>query len=453
MDILDITVVGTNYVGLVSAACFAEMGNCVLCLDNNEARIQRLQKGETPLYEPGLDSILNDNSNTGHLTYSHDFSKIPQQCQVFYIAVDTPSARDGSADLSALWQVIDQVADKIEQDSLIITASTVPVGTSEKIKSRVISRLVQQAKSFNIDIAANPQFLKEGSAVEDFNRPDRIIIGIENDKTKRLMRKLYKPYSLSFDKLMFMGIRDAELTKYATNAMLATKISLMNEMANLAEKLDVDIEHVRMGMGADSRIGFSYIYPGCGYGGSFFPNDVKTLINMGEAHGYMANILHAIDDRNELQKQRLFEKVSARFGHDLTGNTIAVWGLAFKPGTDDLRQAPSLVLIESLLKAGAKIRAYDPVAMDNARDYFAHAYRDENPLNDGRITLVDHQYDALKNADAMVLVTEWKPFRQPDLNAMKRLMKNLVIIDGRNQYDPETLKAEGFEYSGVGRTI
>jgi UDPglucose 6-dehydrogenase len=450
---LDITVVGTNYVGLVSAACFAEAGNCVLCLDNNEARIQRLQKGETPLYEPGLDGILNDNSNTGRLTYSHDFSKISQQCQVFYIAVDTPSDRDGSADLSDLWQVIDQVADKIEQDSLIITASTVPVGTSEKIKNRVMSRLVQQAKSFNIDIAANPQFLKEGSAIEDFNRPDRIIIGIENDRTKRLMRKLYKPFTLSFDKLMFMGIRDAELTKYATNAMLATKISFMNEMANLAEKLNVDIEHVRMGMGADSRIGFSYIYPGCGYGGSFFPNDVKTLINMGKEHGYTANILHAIDDRNESQKQRLFEKVSALFGRDLTGNTIAVWGLAFKPGTNDLRQAPSLVLIESLLKAGANIRAYDPVAMDNARDYFANAYGDENPLNNGRITLVDHQYDALKNADAMVLVTEWKPFRQPDFNAMKRLMKNLVIIDGRNQYDPETLKAEGFEYSGIGRTI
>jgi UDPglucose 6-dehydrogenase len=450
---LDITVVGTNYVGLVSAACFAEMGNCVLCLDNNEVRIQKLQQGETPLYEPGLDAILNDNSNTGRLTYSHDFSKIPQQCQIFYIAVDTPSARDGSADLTALWQVIDQVADKIEQDSLIITASTVPVGTSEKIKSRVISRLVQQAKSFHIDIAANPQFLKEGTAIEDFNRPDRIIIGIENDKTKRLMRKLYKPFSLSFDKLMFMGIRDAELTKYATNAMLATKISFMNEMANLAEKLDVDIEHVRMGMGADSRIGFSYIYPGCGYGGSFFPNDVKTLINMGKEHEYTANILHAVDNRNESQKRRLFEKVSDRFDSDLTGKTIAVWGLAFKPGTDDLRQAPSLVLIESLLKAGAKVRAYDPIAMDNACDYFANTHGDKNPLNDGRITLVDHQYDALKDSDAMVLVTEWKPFRQPDFNAMKRLMKNLVIIDGRNQYDPETLKAEGFDYSGIGRTI
>jgi UDPglucose 6-dehydrogenase len=450
---LDITVVGTNYVGLVSAACFAEMGNCVLCLDNNEPRIQKLQKGETPLYEPGLDGILNDNSNTGRLTYSHNFSKISQQCQIFYIAVDTPSARDGSVDLTTLWQVIDQVADEINQDSLIITASTVPVGTSEKIKSRVISRLEHQTKSFNIDIAANPQFLKEGAAVDDFNRPDRIIIGIENDKTKRLMRKLYKPFSLSFDKLMFMGIRDAELTKYATNAMLATKISFMNEMANLAEKMDVDIEHVRMGMGADSRIGFSYIYPGCGYGGSFFPNDVKTLINMGKEHGYTANILHAIDDRNESQKQRLFEKISDRLGCNLSGKTIAVWGLAFKPGTDDLRQAPSLVLIESLLKAGAKIRAYDPVAMDNARDYFAEAHGEENPISDGRITLVDHQYDALKDADAMALVTEWKPFRQPDFNAMKRLMKNLIIIDGRNQYDPETLKAEGFDYSGIGRTI
>jgi UDPglucose 6-dehydrogenase len=445
---LDITVVGTNYVGLVSAACFAEMGNRVLCLDNNISRIHQLQKGETPLYEPGLDSILNDNLNTGRLIYDYEFSKISQQCQVFYIAVDTPSARDGSAELSILWQAVDQVCDQIQQDCLIITASTVPVGTSEKIKHRILHRLNEQGKSFNIEIAANPQFLKEGTAVEDFNRPDRIIIGIESDKTKRLMRKLYKPFSRSFDKLMFMGIRDAELTKYAANAMLATKISFMNEMANLAEKLDVDIENVRMGMGADSRIGFSYIYPGCGYGGSFFPNDVKTLINMGAEHGYKANILHAIDERNELQKQRLFEKVSEQLGANLTGKVVAIWGLAFKPGTDDLRQAPSLVLIKALLKAGASVRAYDPVAMENAREYFSAELFDE-----GRITLVDHQYDALKNADAMVLVTEWKPFRQPDFNAMKRLMKNLVIIDGRNQYDPATLKADGFQYSGIGRTI
>jgi len=245
---------------------------------------------------------------------------------------------------------------------------------------------------------------------------------------------------------MFMGIRDAELTKYAANAMLATKISFMNEMANLAEQLGVDIEHVRTGIGSDSRIGYSYIYPGCGYGGSFFPNDVKTLINMGKEQGYQANILHAIDERNELQKERLFEKVTARFGNDLAGKTIAVWGIAFKPGTDDLSQAPALVLIESLLAAGAKVRAYDPIAMENAQDYFS-----SEDFDNGQLSLVDHQYDALKDADAMVLVTEWKPFRQPDFNAMKRLMKNLVIIDGRNQYDPETLKSEGFEYSGIGR--
>jgi len=445
---LDITVVGTNYVGLVSAACFAEMGNCVLCLGSDEIKIQQLQKSKTPLYEPGLDSILNDNLHAGRLTFGCEFSKISPQCQVFYISVDTPSARDGSADLTELWQAVDEISGQIKQDSFIITASTVPVGTSEKIKSRILEQLEKQGKFFNIDIVANPQFLKEGSAVADFNRPDRIIIGVESDKAKRLMSELYKPFSRSFDKLMFMGIRDAELTKYAANAMLATKISFMNEMANLAEKLEVDIEHVRMGIGADSRIGFSYIYPGCGYGGSFFPHDVKTLINMGAEHGYQANILHAIDDRNELQKHRLFEKLNDQFKGDLAGKTVAVWGLAFKPGIDDLCQAPSLVLIEALLKAGAKVRAYDPVAMDNARDYFSKLN-----IDDSLITLVDHQYDALKDADAMVLVTEWKPFRQPDFNAMKRLMKNLVIIDGRNQYDPATLKAEGFQYSGIGRTI
>ncbi len=445
---MDITVVGTNYVGLVSAACFADMGNSVLCLDNNESRIQQLQAGKTPLYEPGLDTILNDNQQAGRLLYSHNSTAISKQCQVFYIAVETPSARDGSADLAILWSAIDDIVDQIEQDALIITASTVPVGTSEQIKLRVQDRLKANNKQFIIDIAANPQFLKEGAAVEDFNRPDRIIIGIENDKARRTMSELYKPFSRSFDKLMFMGVRDAELTKYAANAMLATKISFMNEMANLAEKLDVDIEHVRTGIGADSRIGYSYIYPGCGYGGSFFPNDVKTLINMGAEKGYQANILHAIDDRNELQKQRLFEKLLQQFDNNLAGKTIAVWGLAFKPGTDDLRQAPSLVLIDELIKAGASIRAYDPLAMDNAREHFPDHY-----FNDGQIKLVDHQYDALKDADAMVLVTEWKPFRQPDFNAMKRLMKNLVIIDGRNQYDPETLKAEGFKYSGIGRTI
>jgi UDPglucose 6-dehydrogenase len=443
---LDITVVGTNYVGLVSAACFADMGNRVLCIDIDTIRIDQLQRGETPLYEPGLNTILNDNIQVGRLSFEYQTSAAIADCKVFIIAVDTPSARDGSADLSNLWATVDKIGEQIQQDSTIITESTVPVGTSEEIKARLEHIIESKGSAVQVSVVANPQFLKEGSAVEDFNRPDRIIIGLESDKAKRIMTELDKPFSRSFDKLMFMGVRDAELTKYAANAMLATKISFMNEMANLAEKLGVDIEHVRTGIGSDSRIGYSYIYPGCGYGGSFFPNDVKTLINMGQEQGYQANILHAIDERNELQKERLFEKVQARFGTDLTGKTIAVWGIAFKPGTDDLSQAPALVLIQSLLTAGAKVRAYDPIAMDNAQHYFSSLEQSSSQLS-----LVDHQYDALKDADAMVLVTEWKPFRQPDFNAMKRLMKNLVIIDGRNQYDPETLKAEGFEYSGIGR--
>ena len=443
---MDITVVGTNYVGLVSAACFADMGNRVTCIDNDNARIEQLQNGDTPLYEPGLNTMLNDNIQAGRLSFEHQSQKIASNCSVFIIAVDTPSARDGSTDLSHLWATADMIGNQIQQDSIIITESTVPVGTSEEIKARLERIIKEKGSTLQISVVANPQFLKEGSAVEDFNRPDRIIIGLDNDKAKRIMTDLYKPFSRSFDKLMFMGIRDAELTKYAANAMLATKISFMNEMANLAEQLGVDIEHVRTGIGSDSRIGYSYIYPGCGYGGSFFPNDVKTLINMGKEQGYQANILHAIDERNELQKERLFEKVTARFGNDLAGKTIAVWGIAFKPGTDDLSQAPALVLIKSLLAAGAKVRAYDPIAMENAQDYFS-----SEDFDNGQLSLVDHQYDALKDADVMVLVTEWKPFRQPDFNAMKRLMKNLVIIDGRNQYDPETLKSEGFEYSGIGR--
>jgi len=445
---LDITVVGTNYVGLVSAACFAEMGNRVICLDSDASRITQLTQGSTPLYEPGLDTILNDNIQAGRLSFSTEIQDSNSECGIYYIAVNTPSARDGSADLTELWTSVDQISTHIQQDSLIITASTVPVGTSEMIKQKLEEKIAARKVSASINIVANPQFLKEGSAVEDFNRPDRIIIGLENDKARRIMTDLYKPFSRSFDKLMFMGIRDAELTKYAANAMLATKISFMNEMANLAERLNVDIEHVRTGIGADNRIGYSYIYPGCGYGGSFFPNDVKTLINMGAEQGYQANILAAIDDRNERQKQRLFEKLNEQFNSDLKGKTIAIWGLAFKPGTDDLRQAPALVLIDALLKAGAKVRAYDPIAMDSARKTIPDGH-----FNDNQIVLVDHQYDALKDADAMVLVTEWKPFRQPDFNAMKRLMKKLVIIDGRNQYDPETVRAEGFEYSGIGRTI
>lgn len=444
---MDITVVGTNYVGLVSAACFAETGNQILCIDYDISRIQQLSTNKTPLYEPGLDGLLNDNVQAGRLTYGKDLAALSSECAVFYIAVETPSSRDGSADLSDLWLAADQIASKISQDTLIITASTVPVGTSELMRERILKQLAQDNKNFQIDIAANPQFLKEGSAIEDFNRPDRIIVGVESDKAKRIMNELYKPFSHSIERLMFMGVRDAEMTKYAANAMLATKISFMNEMANLAEKLDVDVENVRTGIGADSRIGFAYIQPGCGYGGSFFPNDVNTLINMGSEHGYQANILQAIDNRNELQKQRLFEKLIVHFG-DLSGKTIAVWGLAFKPGTNDLRQAPSLVLIDALLKAGANVRAYDPVAMDNTKTLIAPRYFDS-----GQMTLVDHQYDALKDADAMVLVTEWKPFCQPDFNAMKRLMNNFVIIDGRNQYDPATLRAEGFVYSGIGRTI
>lgn len=442
---MDITVVGTNYVGLVSAACFAEMGNCVSCLDSDSQRIEKLQQGETPFYEPGLDALINDNIHAARLTFHTDIEQSSAQCSIF-ITVDTPSTRDGSVDLSALWSSVDAIASRIQQYSLIITESTVPVGTSEEIKQRINARLQERGLNIHIDIVANPQFLKEGSAIEDFNRPDRIIIGLENDKAKRIMSDLYKPLSLSFDKLMFMGIRDAELTKYAANAMLATKISFMNEIANLAEKLGVDIEHVRTGIGSDNRIGYSYINPGCGYGGSFFPNDVKTLISMGKKHNYQANILSAIDERNGLQKQRLFEKLRARLGPNLTGKTIAIWGLSFKPGTGDLHQAPALVLIDSLLAVGAKVQAYDPLAMDNARMHFSQEH-----LTDNQLILADHQYDALKDADAMVLVTEWKPFRQPDFNAMKRLMRNLVIIDGRNQYDPATLKADGFDYSGIGR--
>ncbi|OHB30183.1 MAG: UDP-glucose 6-dehydrogenase, partial [Desulfuromonadaceae bacterium GWC2_58_13] len=365
---------------------------------------------------------------------------------VYFIAVGTPPGEDGSADLQYVLAVAREIGRHLQEYAVIIDKSTVPVGTADKVRKTVAAELGQRGVDIPFDVASNPEFLKEGAAVNDFMRPDRIIIGADSSRALEIMRSLYADFSRNHDRILEMGIRDAEMTKYTANAMLATKISFMNEMSRLCDRLGVDVEKVRLGIGSDSRIGYSFIYPGCGYGGSCFPKDVKALIYMAEKNGVEPLILKSVDRRNEAQKHVLFEKIRERFGADLSGLTIGVWGLAFKPGTDDMREAPSVVLLESLIAAGARVLAYDPVAMEVAREELPQSW-----FESGSLQLTNHQYDALPGVDALVLVTEWKPFRHPDFSAMKRMMKQPVIFDGRNQYDPKSLKAEGFEYRGIGR--
>ncbi|ASP39803.1 UDP-glucose 6-dehydrogenase [Bacterioplanes sanyensis] len=445
---MNITVIGTGYVGLVTGACFAEMGNSVVCIDVDPDKVERLQQGHIPIYEPGLDAIVTNNSKAGRLRFSTDLAAAMQQSALYFIAVGTPPDEDGSADLSHVLQVAGQIGQHLSRDAIVVNKSTAPVGTADKV-AHVIRQQLQTrgVTDVHFDVVSNPEFLKEGAAIDDFMRPDRIVIGVESNHARQVMAELYQTFSRNHDKVMFMGVRDAELTKYAANAMLATKISFMNEMANLAERMGVDIEQVRKGIGSDSRIGYSFIYPGCGYGGSCFPKDVQALVRMGAEYDYNTSVLNAVEQRNQSQKQRLFEKLQQRFP-DLAGKVIAVWGLAFKPGTDDMREASSITLINALAEAGARIQAYDPVAMDEAKKHFPASWFD-----DGTIRLCAHQYDALENADAMVLVTEWKPFRQPDFNAIGKLLKQPIIIDGRNQYDPHSLKQQGFDYTGIGRDI
>jgi len=446
---LNITVVGTGYVGLVTGACFAEMGNVVTCVDVDSSKIAALREGNIPIYEPGLEAIVSENSKAGRLRFTTSLAEAMQESSLYFIAVGTPPGEDGSADLSHVLSVAEEIGRHLsEGPAVIVNKSTVPVGTASDVTRVIQAELDKRGVSCTFDVVSNPEFLKEGAAIEDFMRPDRIVVGVESEHARHVMSELYQTFSRNHDKLMFMGVRDAELTKYAANAMLATKISFMNEVANLAERMGVDIENVRKGIGSDRRIGYSFIYPGCGYGGSCFPKDVKALMRMGEQYEFDTRVLRAVEDRNESQKQRLFDKLCQRFGDDMSGRTIGVWGLAFKPGTDDMREASSVPLINALVAAGASVRAYDPVAMDEARKHFP-----ADLFTDGRITLCDHQYDALADADAMVLVTEWKPFRQPDFNAIQKLLKQPVIIDGRNQYDPRALKAQGFDYSGIGRDL
>lgn len=438
---MNIAIVGTGYVGLVSGTCFAEMGLRVHCIDTNKDKIEALNRGEIPIYEPGLERLVSKNCEEGRLTFHTSLEECIEDIKVLFIAVGTPSTEDGQADLTYVYQVARQIGELMTKPMLVVTKSTVPVGTTHRVQKIIREGLDSRGlKELEFDIASNPEFLKEGAAIKDFMSPDRVIVGIESESAKKIMTKIYRPFLINNFRVIFMDILSSELTKYASNAMLATRISFMNELANLSEKLGADIEWVRKGMGADKRIGTSFLYPGVGYGGSCFPKDVQALAQTALDHNMELKIVSKVHEVNELQKRRPFEKLQAAFGN-LNGKTIAIWGLSFKPETDDMRQATSLVLLRSLLEAGALIRAYDPIAMDNAQKHFT----------DG-ITYCHNIYEATEGADALVLLTEWKQFRLPQWERVRELMAGNLIIDGRNIYVPDELKALGFEYQGIGRS-
>ena len=442
---MKLAVVGTGYVGLVTGACFAEMGNHVVCVDVDTEKLARLHRGEIPIYEPGLEQIVQRNFKRGSLEFTDDLAMALDGAQVAMIAVGTPPGEDGSADLRYVLEVARGIGQHMTDYLVIADKSTVPVGTAEKVTAEVNRALENRGVAVPFDVVSNPEFLKEGAAVEDFMRPDRVVVGTDSDRAREVLNELYEPFSRTRDKLMFMGVRDAEMTKYAANAMLATKISFMNEMANLCERLDADVENVRKGIGSDPRIGFSFIFPGCGYGGSCFPKDVKAILGMAKDVGFSPILMQAVEDRNQLQKHRLVERIIESFGEDLSGLVFGIWGLAFKPGTDDVREASSAVMIRELVSRGATVKAYDPVAMET----ITHEI-DANWIGH-QVLLCDHQYDAVKDANALILATEWNLFRQPDFKAMERVMKHKAIFDGRNQYDPKRLREQGWEYVGIGR--
>ena len=443
---MKLTVVGTGYVGLVTGACFAEMGNEVTCVDVDQKKVEGLRQGVLPIYEPGLDAIVHTNTRAGRLKFTTSLAEAMRDSNVYFIAVGTPPGEDGSADLKHVLAVAREIGQHIERYAVVVDKSTVPVGTGDRVRAAVQGEIDRRGGKVGFDIVSNPEFLKEGAAVEDFMRPDRVVIGTDSERARAIMHELYAPFVRNHDRILYMGVREAEMTKYAANAMLATRISFMNEVANLCERLGVDVESVRVGIGSDPRIGYSFIYAGCGYGGSCFPKDVKALIHMAEQQDFEPKLLRAVEDRNDSQKHLLFEKIVRRFGADLSGRTFGLWGLAFKPGTDDMREAPSIVLLHELIGAGARVVAHDPVAMDAARRELPAAW-----FSGGQLRFAPDQYETLRDVDAMALVTEWKPFRHPDFERMRALMKSAVIFDGRNQYDPKAMKESGFEYYGVGR--
>ena len=443
---MNISIFGSGYVGLVTGACFAEMGNHVICVDNDACKVAELVQGRVPIHEPGLGALVAGNLREGRLRFTTSTAEGVAGSAVYFIAVGTPPNEDGSADLSHVIDVAREIGRLMESPCTIVDKSTVPVGTADRVRETVRAGLERRGARVDFDVVSNPEFLKEGDAIDDFMKPDRVIVGTDSERAAELMRRLYAPFTRNHERMLVMGVRDAEMTKYAANSMLAARISFMNEIATVCERIGVDVENVRKGIGSDGRIGYSFIYAGCGYGGSCFPKDVRALVHTAGEHGVDAVILKAVEARNEAQKQHLYRRIVARFGPDLKGLTFALWGLAFKPGTDDMREAPSVVLLKDMIAAGAKVRAYDPVAMDAARRTLPAGWFDS-----GQLALADHQYDALDGAAALALVTEWKPFRYPDFAVVKKRMKQPVIFDGRNLYDPAELAELGFEYFGIGR--
>lgn len=443
---MNITVIGAGYVGLVTGTCFADLGNHVTCIDINKDKITHLKKGILPIYEPGLEALVALNISAGRLHFANSLKELAVESQVIFIAVGTPSDKDGSANMEYVLEAARNIGACIKNYCVVVDKSTVPVGVADQVKSEIQAELKKRRLTTKFDMVSNPEFLREGAAIDDFMRPDRIIIGLNSKKAKTIMLELYTPILRNPEKIYFMNVKDAEMTKYAANAMLATKISFMNEMAVLCERMNVDVENVRLGIGSDSRIGNSFINAGCGYGGSCFPKDVKALIKMAEECGVEPLVLKAVEERNFQQKQLLPNKIIQLFGEDLTKVTIGVWGLSFKPGTDDMREASSLILLEHLIARNARVQVYDPVAMPVARKLFPAEW-----LKNGNLHFAEHQYAALNHADALVLVTEWKPFCYPDLTAMKKIMRRPLILDGRNQYDPKQIKDAEFEYYGIGR--
>ena len=442
---MKITVIGTGYVGLVSGACLADLGNEVVCLDIDRSKIQLLNSGVVPIHEPGLQEVIKRNVASGRLSFTTDVAASVAHGLVQMIAVGTPSDEDGSADLRYVLDAARSVGKHLTDYKVVVNKSTVPVGTADKVKGAIAAELSQRAaQGLQFSVVSNPEFLKEGAAVEDFNRPDRIVIGSDDERAIQILRDMYSPFQRNHDRLMVMDVRSAELTKYAANAMLATRISFMNELANLADKLGADIEQVRKGIGSDQRIGYHFLYSGCGYGGSCFPKDVRALKQTAKELGMPLKILQAVEDVNHIQKSVLLEKITRRFGNDLTDKNFALWGLAFKPGTDDMREATSRVVLEGLWERGACVSAYDPVAMPETQ----RIYGDRPDLRYAQSPLA-----ALNNADALVLVTEWKAFKSPDFNQIKTHLKQPIIFDGRNLFEPASMQAMGLEYFGIGRGL
>ena len=443
---MKVCVIGTGYVGLVTGACLAETGHFVICVDNDSAKVRKLKQGVIPFYEPGLADMVRRNSRERRLLFTVSLADVAASTEVFFIAVGTPPSANGSSDIRQVLAAAADLGRVMSKPVTIVAKSTSPVGTAERIRKTIQRELKRRGKAFEFDLVSNPEFLKEGDAINDFMRPDRVIVGVDSERAAKQMRQLYAPIIRSHEQLLVMGVRDAEMTKYAANAMLASRISLMNEIANLSECVGVDVENVRLGIGSDRRIGYSFIYPGCGYGGSCFPKDVKSLVYQAKRHKLKPRTMHAVDDTNEAQKLRLFEKIRAEFGPKLTGRVFGLWGISFKPGTDDIREAPSLVLLEKLIGAGARVCAYDPMAMDNAQRSLPGKWFSNKSLR-----LAKDQYAAAKGADALILVTEWESFRSPDFERLKKTMRGALIVDGRNQYHPDAVRAAGFRYMGIGR--